>query len=220
MDDTTAALVHEPTAARPVYARAVYRAVSPYYLDHELTFRDLKRSSTLDWGYRDVVWCCYMNSPDDLRIHFRSKGEWVRYVPPDHGVKAYVSPSYLPEEKLERWPKTNDPCFWWDRSGLTFDEPFYYGRIGDMVMILVFDKPQWIRFFLSPKGGGPSLIPGLTSPAWDFEYIIPASEYEVGKEYRLRLRLVYKKYVDDQDVLREVRQAQADLGFEKVPLER
>ncbi len=218
VDDTTCALIHEPTEKRPVYARATYRLVSPYYLDHELTFRDLERYLTLDWGYRDVVWCCYMNSPDDLRIHFLSKGEWVRYVPPEHGVKAYIPPSYVPEERLETWPDTDDPCFWWERSGLTFDEPFYYGRTGDMVMILIFDKPEHIRFFLSPSGGGQSLIPGLTSTAWDFEWIIPKEEYEANREYTFRLRLVYKKYEGDEDVLREVRKAQDELGFEKVAI--
>ena len=70
-----------------------------------------------------------------------------------------------------------------------------------MVMILIFDKPERIRFFLSPSGGGESLIPGLTSTAWDFEYIIPEQEYEVGREYTLRLRLVYKKYEGDEAAL-------------------
>ena len=87
-----------------------------------------------------------------------------------------------------------------------------------MVMILIFDKPEWIRFFLSPEGGGRSLIPGSTSTAWDFEWIIPNEEYEANREYTFRLRLVYKKYEGDEDVLREVRKAQEELGFEKVAI--
>ncbi|MBT4512621.1 MAG: hypothetical protein HOC20_10490 [Chloroflexi bacterium] len=216
VDDSTAALVHEPHEGRQVYARATYRAVSPYYIDHELTFRDLESYPTLDWGYRDLVWCCYMNSPDDLGIYFISDGKMVRFATDGHGEKPYVPPSYLSEDELEKWPESADPCFWWERSGLKFDQPFYYGRQGDMVMILVFDQPRWIRFFMSSEGGGTSLIPGLTSTAWDFEYIIPESEYEVGRDYKVRLRLIYKKYEGDEDVLFEVRKAQRELGFETV----
>ena len=67
-------------------------------------------------------------------------------------------------------------------------------------------------------GGGRSILPGKTSTAWDFEYIIPEKDYEVGREYTFRVRLIYKKYVDDEDVLREVRKAQDELGFEKVAM--
>ena len=140
----------------------------------------------------------------------------VRFATDGHGEKPYVPPSYLSEDELEKWPESADPCFWWERSGLKFDQPFYYGRQGDMVMILVFDQPRWIRFFMSSEGGGTSLIPGLTSTAWDFEYIIPESEYEVGRDYKVRLRLIYKKYEGDEDVLFEVRKAQRELGFETV----
>ena len=83
-----------------------------------------------------------------------------------------------------------------------------------MVMILVFDRPKWLRFFCSPTGGGSSLIPGKTCPAWDFEWIIPESDYEVGKEYAFRVRLIYKPFVSDEDVLAEYRKAQSELGFE------
>ena len=57
---------------------------------------------------------------------------------------------------------------------------------------------------------------GLTSTAWDFEYVIPRQEYEVGKWYRLRVRMIFKEYAGDDDVLAEVRKAQHDLGFETV----
>ena len=101
-------------------------------------------------------------------------------------------------------------------------QPFYYGRLGKMVLLLVFDTPRRLRFYCSPNSGGgsPSLIPGRVCPAWDFEWVIPASEYEVGREYSFRLRLVYKKFVSDDDVLEECRRAQAELGFELAPAGR
>jgi hypothetical protein len=84
-----------------------------------------------------------------------------------------------------------------------------------MVMILIFDAPRWLRFYCSPSGGGRSLLPGQTCPAWDFEWVIPNDEYEVGREYRLRVRLVYRLFESDEDVLAEVSKAQNDLGFER-----
>ena len=217
VDDTTCAIKVASGKDRAVRARAIYRAVSPYYIDHELTFRDTEdRLAGKPWNFRSVGYCCYTNSPDDLRIHYLSDGEWVRYAPPGHGAPgSAIAPGYVGENQLEVWPELDDPPFWWkERYPKRFDEPFYYGRFEDMVMILIFDKSEWIRFFLSPSGGGKSLIPGLTSTAWDFEWIIPKAEYQANREYNFRLRLVYKKYISDEDVLLEVRKAQKELGFE------
>jgi hypothetical protein len=83
-------------------------------------------------------------------------------------------------------------------------------------MILIFDRPRWLRFYCSPSGGGASLLPGQTCPAWDFEWVIPAASYAVGRAYTFRTRLVYKRYVSDADVLAEYQRAVADLGFETV----
>lgn len=217
VDACTCALVREADERRPVDVRATYQVVAPYYVDHVLTFCDRKDVRGRGCGFREVSWCCYMNCPEDLRIHFLSGGEWVRYISPEHGVGSNIAPGYISEEKLETWPDVQGRRpFHWDRMDRRFDEPFYYGRVGDMVMILIFDIPHWLRFFCSPSGGGPSLLPGQTSPAWDFEWVIPESAYQVNREYRLRVRLVYKRFVSDEDVVQEVRTAQEALGFQKV----
>jgi hypothetical protein len=108
------------------------------------------------------------------------------------------------------------PFNWVEWNKKSFDEPFYYGRFQKMVMILIFDRPKWIRFYVSPSGGGESLIPGISSPAWDFEWIIPEKDYQINRDYKFRVRLVYKQYESDEDVLKEFRKAQDELGFEKV----
>jgi hypothetical protein len=202
----------------PTDVRATYRVVAPYYVDHILTFRDRRDRKRAGCAFRDVSWCCYMNCPEDPRINFLSEGEWFRYISPKHGVGANIAPAYVPDEELEVWPevKTNRP-FEWDRFDRRFDEPFYYGRLGDMVFILIFDTPRWLRFFCSPTGGGPSLLPGRTCPAWDFEWVIPDAAYRVDQEYQFRVRLAYKRFVSDDDVLAEFRKAQEELGFQKAP---
>jgi hypothetical protein len=217
---TTCALVKPATNQRPVDVRATYQVKAPYYMDHALRFTD--RENTLSSrtypgaDFREVSWCCYMNCPEDSRIHFRSGGEWYRYISPLHGVGSNIAPSYVSDADLETLPPQQDrKPFHWDRIRDRFDEPFYYGRVGKMVLILIFDQPRWIRFFCSPSGGGTSMRIGEFCPAWDFEWIIPACEYRVGREYQLRMRLVYKLFVSDDDVLREYRKAQKQLGFEK-----
>jgi hypothetical protein len=86
-----------------------------------------------------------------------------------------------------------------------------------MALILAFDDPRRLRFFCSPSGGGTSLLPGRSCPAWDFEWVIPEAEYGVHREYVFRVRLVYKPFVSNADVLQEYHQARADLGLEAIP---
>ncbi|MBW7998247.1 MAG: hypothetical protein FVQ81_17090 [Candidatus Glassbacteria bacterium] len=219
IDEFSCALERTSTPDDPSDIRAVYRISEPYYLDYEHNVRDTEdRIGPLlnhrSWGYAN-----YTNSPDDLRIHFLSDGEWFAWTPGEHGgAGSQVVPNYLPKEKLETWPEDHpDPSFWWHkRLDRGFDEPFFYGRFENMVAIWVFDKPEWLRFHLSPQGGGKSLREGKTSTAWDFEWIIPRREYEVGKWYQLRCRIIFKEFEGNNDVLREVRKAQQELGFTTV----
>jgi hypothetical protein len=181
-----------------------------------LTLRDHK---DLRGGlaHREVTWCCYMNSPEDPRINFLSRGEWFRYVPPAHGVGSNIAPSYMHDSELEILPKQNEKRlpFHVDRFQRRFDRPFYYGRVGPMALILMFDTPQWLRFFLSPNGGGASLLPDKHCPAWDFMWVIPEKDYAVGREYTFRMRLAYKPFVSDDEIVEEYERAAQDLGFEQ-----
>ena len=221
-DDSSCVLSLAADEFRPVDVRAQYSIKAPYYIDHTLTFVDRKDMRRAGCAFREVSWCSYMNCPDDLRLHFLSNNQWHRYISPSHGVGSNIAPIYVAEDDLEDWPvksnwqkkRLDDRPFHWDRYECRFDEPFYYGRLENMVVILVFDTPQWLRFFCSPTGGGDSLIPGHTCPAWDFEWVIPGSDYAIGKDYSFRMRLIYKQFISDDDVVEEYRKTQAELGFE------
>jgi hypothetical protein len=217
IDDTRCALVCSADERSQSDVRAEYALSAPNYIDHTLSITD-HADVRGPAAFREVASCCYMNSPEDSHLNFLSDGEWRRYISPKHGVGSNIAPTYYGDgvETFPDEPSGDLRPFHWDRTEFTFDEPFYYGRLGDMLFLLVFDTPRWLRFFCSPTGGGASLIPGKSCPAWDYEWIIPESEYEVGREYTFRLRLVYKPFVSDGDVLTEVRRAQVDLGFETV----
>ena len=225
VDGATCVLRREPDASYPVGVRAVYAARSPFCIDHTLSITDEKDVRHAGCGFREVSWCSYINSPDDPRLHFLSNGEWHRYVSPRHGLASNIAPRYVPDGELEDWPlqgewisgrRGNRP-FHWDRYERRFDQPFYYTRLGEMVMILVFDTPNWLRFYCSPTGGGTSLIPDQTCPAWDFEWVIPQSQYEVGRDYTFRMRLIYKRFVSDDDAVAEFHASQSALGFDTAP---
>jgi len=209
------ALMRKADDAYPVDVHATYEVVAPCYVDHTLRFTDWRDMRGTDCDFREASWCCYMNCPEDSRINFLSGGQWFRYISPQHGVGSNIAPAYVPDHELEVWPKLEGQRpFHWDRIQQRFDRPFYYGRLGDHALILMFDTPQWLRFFCSPSGGGESLRAGETCPAWDFEWLIPRAVYRVGRQYELRVRMAYKPFVSDEDVVAEYEKAVEELRFE------
>jgi hypothetical protein len=213
VDDKTAVLCKPATDQDGSEAKATYRFIGPNCLEHTLAMKDA-RPRISSAGYREVSWCSYMNCPEDPRLHFLSNGQMIAYISPEHGVGSRVAPSYVPEQQLEKLPPqdVDHRPFHINWAPVKFDEPFYYGRLGGMVLLYVFDDPQDLRFFCSPSGGGGSIVPKQTCPAWDFLWIIPAEKYQAGKEYTFRLRLIYKPYLSDQDVLAEVAKARKEMG--------
>lgn len=224
VNDSTVALTRDADEKYPSHCRATYEVRSPNVILHTLAIRDER--SMLVRGtatpFREVSWCSYMNSPEDSRLNFLSGGQWMRYIPPKHGVGSNIAPSYITPEQLEKLPAQHDTPngyrepFHYDRIRETFDQPFYFGRLGHMMALYVFDQPRWLRFFVSPSGGGSSILPGKSCPAWDFHYLIPEKEYRVGGEYTFRVALVYKLFVSDEDALQTARDTQNTFGFERV----
>lgn len=211
------ALVMEASEIFPKKVCAEYHVKDPYYIDHRLSLIDKKDNRLPDCGFREVTWCSYINSPYDNRISFLSNGNWHKYMSPEHGTKSNVAPAYL-KEKLEEWPikgpysQNGKRSFHWERYENKFDEPFYYGRLDHMVLIKIFDNPEWLRFYMSPTGGGQSLIKGKSCPAWDFEWVIPEYEYYINKEYIFKMRLVYKPFISNEDILNEFWKAKKELA--------
>jgi hypothetical protein len=82
-----------------------------------------------------------------------------------------------------------------------FAKPFYYRRAAHgMAFILLFNKTftldDQIRFSLFKF-----TVPKYPHPAWDFQYVI--NKIEKDKEYGFEGRLVWKRFINAQDCLRE-----------------
>ena len=113
------------------------------------------------------------------------------------GIAPIMSFAYLrhltPEER-KGW-------FVYGYSQQRFSEPFYFGRIRHMVLAFFFDNSDNIRFTISPVGGGVSILPGRSCPAWDWLWLIPHAR--AGRTYTLRVRMLYKPFRGEEDILAE-----------------
>ena len=196
IDETSARLVRSPWVKRPYReTRGTYTLTPPHYVDYtyEVEYRtDVKFEKDSEFH----GWCCYMNSPMDPSIHFIEDNIWTTLMPVVHGEAAMVFPSGLSDaRRLESEKVTGEARFAKQRgfadsfSGKSFDHPFYYGVIHGMIFLIMADHHEDFRFFISPSGGGYSAVPGGTSPAWDFAWIIwnPVP----GETRTLHLRVAY-----------------------------
>jgi hypothetical protein len=155
-------------------------------------------------GYIGVFFASYINAPEDLAIQFigRSrpgKGDatarWIRHVPPSHGLAAGHRPAG------SNWDPPFDTGFPIGLvSGISDFEyvyPFYFGRYGEQVFVMMFQKPGnggELRFAQSPSGAGPG------KPAWDFVFM--QRDYAVNQTFQFRARAVYRKFKSAEDVAR------------------
>ena len=134
---------------------------------------------------------------------------WAQFCTQRHNDESTV----LPNDDGEQMPQfTGDhpDMLYSNVSPFRFDEPFYYGRFGDMAYILMFDRPDGVRFSHSPSGGGDSEASRTTNPAWDFQYIVP--DFAVGETYGFRARVAYKPFAGRDDVMAEVASWRAEVN--------
>ncbi|GMW00801.1 MAG: hypothetical protein AMXMBFR84_19380 [Candidatus Hydrogenedentota bacterium] len=202
VNETTAELYQPETPVYGVESWTRFEVKEPNYID--VTYRCVPKRGIFE-GYMGVFWASYINAPLDKSIYFLGDGSldtpiWAQYCTQKHG---HASSVLSKEETAELpYPPEGDTLFN-SLSPLRYTEPFYYGRWRDMVLIYIFKPNPYLRFSHSPSGGGKTKDGDDTNPAWDFQMVIP--DYEVGKEYTLEMRVVFKPWVDRADVLNEVR---------------
>jgi hypothetical protein len=115
-----------------------------------------------------------------------------------------------PEEDLRHlsWEQRRGN-FWNAYAQQRFSLPLFYGRIRRMALAFFFDAFDNIRFTISPTGGGVSILPEKTCPAWDWLWLIPRPQ--VGRAYTLRVRMVYKYFAGREDIREEFTRWRAGL---------
>ena len=190
----------------------VYTFSDGPYVD--LAFSVTLQRERFPLGYVDFMWASYMNRTRDRRLHFYgvdgAQEGWMSFGDDtphgfETGTVAHRDVDPLPYEP------GSEPLNLIEHPEKTFLLPFYYGLVdgdGDldttddtMVYIMMFDRTEEIRFamwnFIQDAGGQAD----PHSPAWDWQYVV--RDPEVGRQYGYRSRLVYKPFVDREDVRRE-----------------
>lgn len=194
--------LHQPeTGISKVESWTTFQLVDPHYIDVEFRFV-VHDKSMFNHGYIGLFWASYINSPEKLGINLEGKrknsgdpSQWIYVQSAKHGENGthmgdsdgyhfYMAPNFNVDLAVEV-------------SEYVFTKPYYYGRFHNMVFAYLFDNPEegTIRFSKSPNGAGEG------KPAWDFQYLLP--EFEVGKEYSIRWRVVYKKWEGQKDIEKE-----------------
>ncbi len=198
VSDSEAELHQAPTPTFRLESWTRFRLVAPHFID--MTFRFMPHQHLFAHGYIGLFWASYMNAPEDKSIYFRSGRAWQQLCTQRHNDESTVRHV---DDKLElRFHKEFPQCLFRNFSPMRFDEAFYYGQFRNMTAILMFERPEGVRFTHSPSGGGINAQLQTTNPAWDFQYIIP--RYELRREYSFRARLAYRPLCTREQTIQEV----------------
>jgi len=204
VDALTAELRQAATPHYGVESVTRFEVTAPGRLD--MTFSCTPRKAGLEGGVLGVFWASYINAPEDKSVYFPAAGSkldapvWVQYATQAHGRDSTV----LSERDTRVFAfQGGEGTLFNNLSPLRYGVPFFYGRHGDSVLIFVFEPDALIRFSHSPSGGGKTPAGDGFNPAWDFQYLM--DDYEVGRGYGFRMRLVCKPWKGRADVLAEAR---------------
>ncbi|MHB0960235.1 MAG: alpha-amylase family protein [Pirellulaceae bacterium] len=191
-------------------SRTQYTVRAPHYIDFEFTCRPHDARRFGDRRSAVLFWANYMNDVEDVALHFRGvnkpggEEQWIAAdAPPGH--PDYVGGGtyrHLQSPGFAYDANHNFKLNLWSYDYPRFTQPFYYGRAAHgMVLMLMFDRAYTeedeVRFSLFKFKVGDQ----VRRPAWDFQYVI--HRVETGKQYGFCGRLVWKRFVSDEDCLGE-----------------
>lgn len=194
-------ILHQPkTSISKVENWTVFEMVDPHYIDVEFSFIVHDREM-FNHDYIGFFWASYINLPKQLGIYFKGKKsgkgveDWMYVYSEKHGKDGTHRSEY---DMYDFYTASNfNIDLAREISDYTFTEPYYYGRFHNMVFAYLFKEPSdgVIRISQSPSGAGDGM------PAWDFQYILP--DFNVGKKYSIKFRVLYKEWIDQNDIEKE-----------------
>ena len=192
-------LYQEPTPLSGVESLTSFKMVEPHYIDvsFDVVFH---RTDFFDHDYAGLFWASYINNPRDKKMYFKGMTE-------SDIDSVYLVAAWSEEHGRSSTHRSADDdhdFYFADNfnarlanhySGVRFAEPWFFGRYKNMVLAYFIKGEEVVRFSQSPTGGG------RMNPAWDFQYLIPSPKE--NKKYSLKVRVMYKPFVSEQDVASE-----------------
>jgi hypothetical protein len=196
LSDNAVSLYQPPTPLTGVESETVFEVAEPNVIDMRFTAKLHKPPREGKWfGF---FWASYMNAPDSPALHFRDpRGILCGIAPDAHGTGGANT---ICHESVTT-PSLGSPGRQYTGHSLAhsysarrFGAPLMFGRPGDgsMLYLQMFDQTGPVRIAMSPSGGGLNEEKRALNPAWDFQYVLDNAA--AGTEFRLRSRVIYKRY--------------------------
>lgn len=197
------ASVHLPeTVDWGIESWVAYQLVAPHYVD--ISIRIQPRKDTFQHGYIGAFFASYIHGPEQKEVRLWGKrkpdpeSRWVEGDLPEGDVwNSYRFLNELPG-------LTRDPFFFGGTSDLMFEKPVMYGRFRNMALVFMFDRGEGIRLAYRRDGAGEK------NPAWDFGILIP--DHKIRRIYSRQVRLVYKPFISEDDLMEEYEQWKGPRG--------
>ncbi len=130
-----------PTPVYGVASVTRFELKEPYYID--VNYRATPTHNRFTSNFLGIFWASYKNAPEDKSIYFRGT---------DSPTARPAGSNSLPNSTAATPPS----------SPFRYTKPFFYGRIGDLVLIYIF-QPNPHRRRHQPRLGFPTSHP--SSPA-------------------------------------------------------
>jgi len=191
-------LYQEPTPISAVESLTAFKVTAPHYID--ITFQCIFHNvDFFQHNYAGLFWASYINQPTDRKIYFmgtpqdHSEISWIEAFSAKHGLKS--THKHIEDDQNFYFADNFNATLASHFSDYRFSSPFYFGKFHNMVFAYLFDSNEIIRFSQSPTGGGEF------NPAWDFQYLIPNPTAD--KVYTFRSRIIYKPFMNKEDVSHE-----------------
>ena len=164
----------------------------------EMTVECIPRRSTFRNGYIGLVWANDIYGGRSGKIHFQGNREGdnsrPRWFPPKYAYPTgFVDVTYLAlNDRRDFRTDTNSPIkVDVNLSPYRYTQPWFYGVFGGMACAQLFRSEDLVRFTnsCSPHSRGSSS---------GFQFFIP--EYQVGKLYRMVMRMLYVPFESEKQL--------------------
>lgn len=182
-----ALLTIEPLPETQFQYTVEFQPVEPDAIDFHISFHFKRKPDNGPVEFR-ATWPCYMNGYDDVRLFYPSgpsEKDW-EWDCIGENPDIIIGETVGYEHQQKSYSVTDQAM------------PLGYGRIGDRVLILMFDDPSVELFMVN--AGGHSAVSPIQNPAWDFKWTI--EDYPLDKPVGFSGRLIYTPFKDREQILR------------------
>ena len=209
-----AVAIHQsPTPSHKVESWLEFKTAGPSHIDWCFRYR-LEDPGLFAGGLAGFFFASYIDRPENKAIYLLSRDVydalmWAQFCTVFQGHRAAVT---WEEDAYDYEFGPRDHGLYSSRAPIRYHLPLFYGRQDDMVLAVLFERPQGVVICHGMGGGGYVEDRSDRNPAWDFFlYTSAASSHAEGA---WRGRLLYKPFAGRHDILHEYRRMMADFGHQ------